>query len=144
MASSSEPGRLHLHQCVAQFRGELLPGTTECLGQHFGDRFLAAASAKLTGHLKDYLPRIEQKLAELEAEHKYLENVATPLRDLAELTGGTRQELKTLGERFVHDVVVQPAPKDVVLEPRAAKPRTSKQPGSKPASKDKRPGSVRS
>ena len=139
-----EPGRLHLHQCVAQFRGELLPGTTECLGQHFGDRFLAAAAAKLTEQLENYLPRIEQKLAELEAEHKYLEEVATPLRDLAALTGGTREELKTLGERFVHDVVVQPAPKDVVLEPRAAKPRANQKPGGKPASKDKQPGSVRS
>ena len=139
-----EPGRLHLHQCVAQFRGELLPGTTECLGQHFGDRFLAAASAKLTEQLKGYLPRIEQKLAELEAEHKYLEDVATPLRDLAALTGGTREKLKTLGERFVHDVVVQPAQKDVLLEPRAAKPRASKQPSSKPGSKGKHPGSVRS
>ena len=128
----------------AQFRGELLPSTTECLGQHFGDRFLAAAAAKLTEQLENYLPRIEQKLAELEAEHKYLEEVATPLRDLAALTGGTRAELKTLGERFVHDVVVQPVPKDVVLEPRAAKPRANTQPGGKPASKDKQPGSVRS
>lgn len=123
-----EPGRLHLHQCLAQFRGELLPQTTEGLGRHFGERLVTAAVETLRQRLTAYIPKLQQKLDQYEAEHTYLENVATPLRDLAGLTSGTRTDLKALGAKFVHEVRdTFPSP-DVVIEPAAPQARAASEP----------------
>ncbi len=116
-----EPGRLHLHQCLAQFRGELLPQTTEGLSRHFGERFVAAAAETLREQLTAYLPKLQQKHDQYEAEHTYLESVATPLRELAGLTSGTRTSLKELGAKFVHEVRDTFPTADVVIEPAAPK-----------------------
>lgn len=128
-----EAGRLHLHQCVAQFRGELLPQTTDSLGRHFGQNFVGAASKMLHEQLSAYAPRLQQKLDEIDRERTYLMNVATPLRDLGKLTSGTRTKLAALGSQFVRDAELQPQPKDVVLEPKA--PRTPAKP--QPANQQK-------
>ena len=114
-----EPGRLHLHQCVAQFRGELLPQTTQNLGEHFGAQFIAAAGKLLTKQLAAYRPRLAEKLATLESERTYLMSVASPLRDLSKLTGDTKQQLSALATQFVREAELLPQPKDVVLSPKA-------------------------
>ncbi|MCK5940627.1 MAG: hypothetical protein KAI24_01560, partial [Planctomycetes bacterium] len=124
-----EAGRLHLHQCVAQFRSELLPQTTQSLSQHFGERFIAQATQQLVEQLSGYAPRIAQKLEQLESERKYLMGVATPLRDLGELTSGTRTKLQALGAQFVREATLVPQAKDVVLEPKAPQPQTSAEQG---------------
>jgi hypothetical protein len=108
-----EPGRLHLHQCVAQFRGALLPQTTGSIGNHFGARFIEAASKMLHEQLSDYAPRVAEKLASVESERNYLMSVASPLRDLSELTGGTKKQLGTLAKEFVRDSDIIPQPKSV-------------------------------
>lgn len=138
-----EPGRLHLHQCVAQFKGELLPQTTESIGQHFGPRFLEAASTMLRQQLGEYAPRIAEKLASIESERTYLMSVASPLRDLSELTGGTKNQLSALASQFVREAEMIPQQKDVVLDPKAPQqPKTGKQPakgrrGKSPGSKSR-------
>jgi hypothetical protein len=112
-----EPGRLHLHQCVAQFRGELLPQTTSCLRQHFGDRFVAAAARRLEDGLRAYAPKLEARLREVEAEHQELAQIALPLRNIDERSEGIRRDLAALEQRFVQDPDLAPDPADVVLQP---------------------------
>jgi len=130
-----EPGRLHLHQCVAQFRGELLPQTTESIGEHFGKRFIESASNMLTEQLKAYGPRLAEKLATLESERKYLMSVASPLRDLSDLTSGTRTQLGELAQQFVKEGELQPEPKKVVLDPQTPAAKTAPAKGAKKSGK---------
>jgi hypothetical protein len=108
-----EPGRLHLHQCVAQFRGALLPQTTGSIGDHFGARFMEAASKMLHEQLSDYAPRVAEKLANVESERTYLMSVASPLRVLSELTGDTKKQLGALAKDFIRDADVIPQAKTV-------------------------------
>ena len=114
-----EVGRLHLHQCVAQFRGELLPQTTSSIGTHFGPRFTESASAMLHEQFAAYKPRLAEKLEKLESERKYLMSVASPLRDLSNLTSGTKKQLADLSQQFVSNAELTPQPKDVILKPKA-------------------------
>ncbi|MFT4511897.1 MAG: GTPase Era involved in 16S rRNA processing [Planctomycetota bacterium] len=134
-----EPGRLHLHQCVAQFRGALLPQTTESIGQHFGPSYMATAGKMLRNHLSDYAPRIAEKLASIESERTYLMSVASPLRDLSELTSGTKTQLNALASQFVREAEIIPQTKDVVLDPKA--PKQPGKPGKMPQKHGKSNGS---
>lgn len=127
-----EAGRLHLHQRVAQFRGVLLPQTTESIGDHFGSRFMAAAGKMLCEQLKDYAPRIADKLASIESERTYLMSVASPLRDLSELTGNTKTQLSALASQFVREVKVIPQ----AVIPQAAPSQTAPQQAVIPQAKD--------
>jgi len=114
-----EPGRLHLHQCVAQFRGTLLPQTTGSIGYHFGARFMEVADKMLREHLSEYAPRLTEKLASIESERTYLMSVASPLRDLSALTSGTKKQLDELATKFVHDADFTPQTKIVGSNPKA-------------------------
>lgn len=114
-----EPGRLHLHQCVAQFRGTLLPQTTGSIGYHFGARFMEVADKMLREHLSEYAPRLSEKLASIESERTYLMSVASPLRDLSALTSGTKKQLDELATKFVHDAEFTPQTKIVGSNPKA-------------------------
>ncbi|MFK7741866.1 MAG: dynamin family protein [Planctomycetota bacterium] len=114
-----EPGRLHLHQCVAQFRTELMPQTTACLDKHYGDKLFAEATSQLEKKLKAYLPKLEERMRILDTEHAKLKAVADPLRTLSKLTDGTQPKLTALGSQFVREASIAPTPKDVVLEPKA-------------------------
>ena len=115
-----EPGRLHLHQCVAQFRAELLPQTTGALGDHFGERLVTAASGRLNIALKEYLPKLTERLQELDRAQTRLEAVAKPVRELEELATATQPKLSALASQFVRGATLQPEPKDVVLQPKPA------------------------
>lgn len=114
-----EAGRLHLHQCVAQFRSELLPQTTNSIGSHFGARFIESAGKMLREQLAGYGPRLTEKLASLESERKYLLAVASPLRELSKLTGGTKDQLSGLAAQFMRNGELAPQPKIVVIDPKA-------------------------
>ncbi|HEB54429.1 MAG TPA: hypothetical protein ENI87_14350 [bacterium] len=113
-----EPGRLHLHQCVAQFRAELLPQATETLGRHFGQRFFDAACKLLRECLDAYAPALQERLDALESERTYLMAIASPLRELGRLTSDTRQRLTALATQFARAAELTPAAKDVVLDPK--------------------------
>ena len=125
--SLGEPGRLHLHQCVTQFRGQLLPQTTEALSEHFGDRFEEAAANGLREQLGSYLPKLREKLDELIAQHTYLEDVASPLRSILAVSDGTRARLRALGDNFRNEVAAEASMKSLVLEPQAP-PATKQKP----------------
>lgn len=114
-----EAGRLHLHQCVAQFRSELLPQTISCVGNHFGSSFMEAADKAITKQLSDYAPRIAEQLTTLESERRYLMAVASPLREMSKLTSTTKDELTALAKKFARDVKLLPKPKDVSLPAKA-------------------------
>ena len=126
--SLGEPGRLHLHQCVAQFRGQLLPQTTEALSEHFGDRFEEAAAKLLREQLNAYLPTLRDKLEKLCAQHTYLEDVASPLRSILAVSDGTRAKLKALGDSFRNEVATDAPTKSVVLEPQAPPKAATRKP----------------
>ncbi len=124
-----EGGRLHLHQCVAQFRGALLPQTIDSIGNHFGAQFMAAAGKLLHEQLASYAPRIAEKLASIESERTYLMSVASPLRDLSKLTSGTKTQLNALASQFIRETKMIPQAKDVVLDPKAPGKQPGKQQG---------------
>ena len=113
-----EPGRLHLHQCVTQFRGQLLPQTTGCLREHFGGRFLEAAARLLSEGLQAYAPQLDARLAEIEAEHEALAQVARPLRSIDARSEGIRSDLEALERRFMEDPELAPDSAGFVLQPR--------------------------
>lgn len=117
-----EPGRLHLHQCVTQFRGMLLPETTGILRQFFGARLLATAVDALRAQLAAYQPRLQQKHDELSRARQRLQDLVTPLRELAASTGALAPKLQALGQAFDHDVAKLPS-KQVVLAPQPPRPR---------------------
>ncbi len=133
-ARLGEPGRLFLHQCVAQFRGELVPDTAAALGQHFGARLLAAATAALREALDAYLPRLAQRQAELEAERARLRAVFLPMQQLAATAQDLAQKLHALRVQFAQearpdvaatpDVVLRPLPRRTA-EPTGPNPRAN-------------------
>jgi len=125
-----EPGRLHLHQCVAQFRAELLPQTIGQLTEHFGERFVAAAGNALKNRFASYLPRLVERRQQLEKEQGRLLEVATPVRTLLAASDTVQAKLDALSKQFERDGTLTPQPKDVVLDPKAP-PQKQAQP--KPA-----------
>ncbi|MBL8729835.1 MAG: dynamin family protein [Planctomycetes bacterium] len=117
-ARLGEPGRLHLHQCVTQFRSDLAPQTVAQLRQFFGARWQEAAIARLKKELAAYAPRLQTRLQELSAERERLTALAEPLRQLAARAATAKQTLADLGRRFdLEAALLQPAPKDAVLAP---------------------------
>jgi energy-coupling factor transporter ATP-binding protein EcfA2 len=115
-ARLGEPGRLHLHQCVTQFRGELGPQTVAVLRQFFGSRWQTATAQALQQQLAAYGPRLQQRLTQLDAERQRLADVAEPLQRLGERARLAQQALAELGRRFDLEAAAAPAP-DPVLEP---------------------------
>jgi hypothetical protein len=129
-----EPGRLFLHQCVAQFRAQLLPETTGLLREFFGAKFFAAATKALCTQLAAYEPRLLQKQQELGAVRTRLLAVAEPLRLLITATTARGPQLGELGKAFDHEVGQAPArdgakDKDVVIAPQAPRTREGKADG---------------
>ncbi|MEO6593622.1 MAG: dynamin family protein [Planctomycetota bacterium] len=140
-ARLGEPGRLHLHQCVAQFRGELAPQTTAVLKDFFGARLRAAAQEAMRQKLAAYAPRLLSKQGELEAERTRLAAVAAPLRQLDEAAQRIQQQLGALGTQFDREMAISspatatvPAP-DVVLQPQ---PRREREQAPQPRREGKR------
>lgn len=125
-ARLGEPGRLHLHQCVTQFRGELAPQTTAVLRQFFGARWQKAMTVRLQQELAAYGPRLQHRLGELEAERARLAALAEPLQRLGERARSGRQTLADIGRRFDLELgtVLTPPAKDAVLEPQPRRERT--------------------
>ena len=129
-----EPGRLFLHQCVAQFRAQLLPETTGLLREFFGTKFFAAATKALGAQLAAYEPRLLQKQQELGAVRTRLLAVAEPLRTLITATTARGPQLGELGKAFDHEVGQTPAmardaAKEVVIAPQAPRSRDAKPDG---------------
>ena len=126
-ARLGEPGRLFLHQCVAQFRAQLQPETTGVLREHFGGKFFAAASKALVAQLAAYQPRLQQKQQELTAVRNRLFAVAEPIQALVDAAMARRPQLVELEKNFDHEVQGGPAGgKDVVLAPQAPRARDAK------------------
>lgn len=126
-ARLGEPGRLFLHQCVAQFRAQLQPETTGVLREHFGAKFFAAATKALVAQLAAYQPRLQQKQQELTAVRNRLIAVADPIQALVDAAIARRPQLVELEKNFDHEVQAAPAAgKDVVLAPQAPRPRDGK------------------
>ena len=118
-ARIGEAGRLHLHQCVTQFRGQLLPETVAILREHFGPRVAGLAIESLRAQLAAHAPRLAQKRADLVAQREQLLRLASPLRALAAAGKGLVPKLAELGRAFDHEIANSPQ-KQVVLTP--AKP----------------------
>lgn len=126
-ARLGEPGRLFLHQCVAQFRAQLQPETTGVLREHFGAKFFAAATKALVAQLAAYQPRLLQKQQELAAVRNRLLTVADPIQALVDAAMARRPQLVELEKNFDHEVQGGTAAgKDVVLAPQAPRPRDAK------------------
>ncbi|MBL8724258.1 MAG: dynamin family protein [Planctomycetes bacterium] len=114
-ARLGEPGRLFLHQCVAKFRNELAPATHGALRAHFGTALATAGAVRLQAALREYLPRLERRAAELAMAREALQSVLEPLRMLTQRAGQIEVALGALGVAFdqardaVESVVVVPA-----------------------------------
>lgn len=124
-ARLGEAGRLHLHQCVSQFRAQLLPETVAILRDHFGKHLIAHAVEALRARLQEHAPRVAKKHDELLAQRHDLLALATPLRQLAATTRSLMPKLQALGAAFDHDVATTPQ-KQVVLAPQPARSRDTK------------------
>jgi hypothetical protein len=125
-ARLGEPGRLHLHQCVTQFRSRLAPATVQSLRQHLGDKLRAATTAALRKRLGALLPQLQQRAETVVQERSRLVAVLTPLQGLQGLVERVQQVLPALAQRFAAPMPGA-ATKDVVLTPqppRAAAPLT--------------------
>ncbi len=124
-ARLGEPGRLFLHQCVAQFRAELAPTTATVLSQHFGNRLRQAVEQKLREQLTAYEPRLAAHQQQLEAERARLAATAAPLQRLQDITAGMQQKLLELGRAFDQDVATsEPSPTpEVVITPQPRRDR---------------------
>ncbi len=126
-ARMGEPGRLFLHQCVAQFRSALLPETVGLLRQFFGPRFVTAATTALREQLATYEPRLQQRQAELIAARERIGRLLDPLQQLASSTGQLLPRLQELGRAFDHDVAASAPGKQVVLAPQPPRPRDARE-----------------
>ncbi|MBX3463063.1 MAG: dynamin family protein [Planctomycetes bacterium] len=122
-ARLGEPGRLHLHQCVTQFRGELAPQTVAVLRQFFGDRWQAAALQALQRQLGAYGPKLQQRLAGLDAERQRLQAIEEPLRRLGERARTAQQTLADVGRRFDLEAAAAAPVPGPVLEPQPRRER---------------------
>lgn len=121
-ARLGEPGRLYLHQCVAQFRGALMPETVGLLRAFFGPRLLACAEESLRTQLAAYQPRLQQRLAELTQARQRVLALVTPIQKLAQAAGQLVPRLQELGRAFDQDIAKGPT-KQVVLAPQPPRPR---------------------
>lgn len=121
-ARLGEPGRLYLHQCVAQFRGALMPETVGLLRAFFGPRLLACAEEALRTQLAAYQPRLQQRLAELTQARQRVLTLVTPIQKLASAAGQLVPKLQDLGRAFDQDIAKGPT-KQVVLAPQPPRPR---------------------
>lgn len=131
-ARLGEPGRLFLHQCVAQFRADLVPSTVATLRDHLGDKHFAAAVAALRTALEQHLPRLAAHEATLRTERDRLHTIAAPLHHVAGQAASLQQKLHALGRQFEQDttvapeVVLRPQPKrDAQPAPRTGQPQRS-------------------
>jgi hypothetical protein len=132
-ARLGEPGRLHLHQCVTQFRRELGPQTGKTLLEVFGASLRKAFQQALRAQLSAYEPRLLQQQLELEAQRQTLVAITTPLRHLADMSQDLRQTLTDLGKRYNREIEQTPAQaplKELVLEPQPRRVRAD--PGTQP------------
>lgn len=125
-ARLGDPGRLYLHQCVAQFRAALLPETVALLREHFGPKLLAVAVDSLRSQLAAHQPRLEQKRLELVDTRQRLLGLAAPLRQLANSSAQLVPRLQELGRAFDHDVAAAAPTKQVVIAAKPPQPRDSK------------------
>ncbi|MBL8751393.1 MAG: dynamin family protein [Planctomycetes bacterium] len=133
-ARLGEPGRLHLHQCVTQYRGELAPQTVAVLRRFFGADLAAATGKAVVAELEAYAPRLAEKRATLQQERDRLAAVATPIAALAAATLDVKAKLESLGRGFDLAVGTQAPAKDPVLEP---------QPRREPPARDERSAKTR-
>lgn len=128
-ARLGEPGRLHLHQCVVQFRGDVAPQTVAVLRQFFGPRWQDAAIARLQKELAGYAPRLQERLQQIDAERQRLQALAEPLGQLATRAEAAQGTLTGLGQRFdLEAATLVPQPKDAVLEPQPRRERPAAEP----------------
>ena len=118
-ARLGEAGRLHLHQCVAQFRADLTPRTCEVLRRHFGEAMLGATTARIRETLLAYGPRLQAHRHELTAERAALAALHEPLQRVAASSTELQQKLLALRHQFDRDT----EEKRVVLEPQRAPTR---------------------
>lgn len=102
-ARLGEPGRLFLHQCVAQFRAGLVPGTTGVLREWYGAQLRDQTVARLRGLLQARLPAWRQREQQLAGELQALQAVLQPLRNLADCQQAQAAALAALGERFASE-----------------------------------------
>lgn len=130
-ARLGEPGRLFLHQCVAQFRGELAPKTVATLRQWFGPRLREAATVRLREQFAAYEPRLVQRQQALEAERARLLAVAAPLQQVGSSVRGLQGKLQELGKAFDHAVAKAPAPQ-LVITPQPRREREREARGNQP------------
>ncbi len=124
-ARLGEPGRLHLHQCVTQFRGELAPQTVAVLRQFFGQSWQKAVTQLLLRELAGYGPRLQQRLQQIEAERLRTAAIAEPLRRLAEHAQKAQQALALLGQRFDLEAGKAAPATGPVLEPQPRRERAA-------------------
>ena len=145
-----EPGRLHLHKCVTQYRADLAPQTIAVLREFFGAKLTAATVHELHERLRAYAPRLLEERQRLLAERTKAAAVAMPLRHVDEAAARIRGKLAELGKQFELDVrSATPATdrdttgKDPVLQPqpRREHPDTEKKPvaAPRPAPRVERP-----
>jgi len=99
-ARLGEPGRLFLHQCVAQFRAGLVPGTTGVLRDWLGTRLRDTTVERLRAALRARLPEWQQREQQLVAEVQALQGVLDPLQHLGSSQQTQAAALAALGERF--------------------------------------------
>jgi energy-coupling factor transporter ATP-binding protein EcfA2 len=128
-ARLGDPGRLHLHQCVAQFRAQLLPETVAALRDYFGARCSQAMVDALRARFASYAPRLRQRQDELRAEHAQLAAVLAPLTALAAAAAQRVPQLQELGKAFDHEVQQPVAGAKVVV----IEPQQKRKPDGKPA-----------
>jgi energy-coupling factor transporter ATP-binding protein EcfA2 len=107
-ARLGETGRLHLHQCVTRYRGELGPATTATLRRHFDARFVAAADAALRQALAAYGPALRAERDAAAAARERLQALAAPLRELAAAVHARLDGLHELGRAFAIDLAALP------------------------------------
>ncbi|MCC7399133.1 MAG: dynamin family protein [Planctomycetes bacterium] len=129
-----DAGRLHLHQCVAQFRGALMPETVAIMREYFGPGFFAKATERLRQGFTDHLPRVEQKQHELAAARTQVLQQLQPVRTLEQTGRQLVTQLAELGRAFDHDLAqaqpaTAPAPaKDVVIQPATRRDKPTQAP----------------
>lgn len=115
-----EPGRLHLHQCVTQFRSILMPRTVAAARQHLCDTLQRATIRELQRRLQAALPELKAAEARLQRELQHLLDVLGPLRRLEGATAALQQQLAGLAAQFGYALPDLPAREPaVVLEPEA-------------------------
>jgi hypothetical protein len=138
-ARLGEPGRLHLHQCVMRFRGELAPQTVKALRRFFGSDLRNATVELVQRELEAYGPRLQQRHEVLQAQRTRLLAVTEPMERLGVVADAIQTKLQALGKEFhqefadaVADGQPQPAPaQDPVLMPMPRREREEQAPASR-------------